>query len=102
MSATLINTMFGPYVVHTSTYQENCYKLTNNAVKDNTQAPTCIYSDEELMEKGYIGNDGTVIGCNGGATPYTLVPAVPVVTESDVKLDAEKRELNVKLTLTAN
>lgn len=101
-SAVLIHTMLGAYNVSTSTYKENCYVLTADAIRTNYEFPTCIYTDDELMEKGYVGNDGTIIGCNGGATPYTLTPAVPVVTESDVKLDADKRELNVKLTLTAN
>ena len=86
-----------------SAYAENVYKEegVNKVIKDNDARIVCIYSDEELMEKGYVGNDGTVIGTGGGTTPYTLELAVPKVLSSDVKLDNENRKLNVNLILTA-
>lgn len=103
-SCNFINSLVCTYrlTIDKTCYKENCWQdgTSTKIVSDYTL--NCMYSDEELIEKGYIGNDGTVIGCNGGVTPYTLKLAIPVVTESDVKLDADKRELNVKLTLTAN
>lgn len=60
---------------------------------------SCMYSNNELIENGYIGNDGTVIGCFGGMTPYTLTLNVPVVTDAEVKLDAIEKRLDVKLTV---
>lgn len=86
-----------------SAYAENIYKEegVNNVIKNNSAFIECIYSDDELMEKGYVGNDGTVIGTGGGMTPYTLELAVPKVQSSDIKLDNENRKLNVNLILTA-
>lgn len=103
-SCNFINSLVCTYrlTIEGTCYKENCWQEDSSTKTISDYTLNCMYSDEELMEKGYIGNDGTVIGCNGGTTPYTLKLAVPMVTESDVKLDAEKRELNVKLTLTAN
>ena len=57
-------------------------------------------SAEALKNQNYIGNDGTVIGICGGNTPYTLVPSVPKVTESSLKVDTKKQELNVTLSVS--
>ena len=61
-----------------------------------------IYTTEELIEKGYLGNDGTVVGIYGGTTPYVdgLTPIAPTVTGSLLKVDNENRKLNVKLTVS--
>ena len=58
------------------------------------------YSVENLSAKGYLGNDGKVIGPYGGNTPYTLVPAVPRVTKSKIMVDPKKQELNAILTVS--
>lgn len=58
-------------------------------------------SSETILAKNWIGSDGTVVGKYGGNTPYTLVPAVPKVTESQIKLDTEAKKLNVTLKVTA-
>lgn len=99
-SVTLINTLLNEYVISNTTYGENYYKETDSKLIDDYTLK-CKYTDEQLLEKGYIGNDGTVVGCNGGSTPYTLTLAVPAVTASDVKLDVEQRKLNVNLTISA-
>lgn len=98
-SMTLINTLINQYGISNTSYLENYYKEDNDVINQN-QNLECIYTTDELLEKGYIGNDGTVIGCYGGATPYTLTLAVPTVKSSDVKLDAENRVLNVNLKLS--
>lgn len=60
------------------------------------------YTDEELQFKGYLGTDGTIVGPNGGARPYNLVPAVPSL--EDIKLDVNytTRKLNVTVKVKAN
>lgn len=89
-----------------TTFSKECYLENSWIINDNffatgnTSYTYCEYTTEEIIEKGYIGNDGTVVGMYGGATPYTLTLAVPEVKTSDVKLDAEKKVLNVNLTLT--
>lgn len=64
--------------------------------------PSKSWTKEQLEEAGYYGNDGTVVGPLGGArnTPFTLVPIIPRVTESTLKVDPQKQELNVTVTVT--
>lgn len=67
-------------------------------VRNDTQE--CVYDTETLISKGYLGNDGTVVGIYGGTTPFTLEPAVPKVTNSLMQLDTENKKLNVTLTVS--
>ena len=73
-----------------------CYTSSTYA---STVADWTIY---KLEDNGYFGNDGTVIGPLGGTrnTPFTLEPVVPRVTESSLKVDPQKKELNVTVTVT--
>lgn len=99
-SCSFINTLICDYrlTIDGTCYTENVWTDGSTKLVSDYNY-NCMYSDEELIEKGYIGNDGTVIGCNGGATPHTLKLAVPEVTSADVKLDAAQRQLNVDLIL---
>lgn len=100
--ATFINTLCtSESGILSSCYKENCYHSSH---RDLLQDPIDGYdyriSNENLLNWGYLGNDGTVVGRYGGQTPYTLTLAVPVVKSSDVKLDMENRVLNVNLELS--
>lgn len=63
---------------------------------------TCVYTKEELIEKGYLGTDGTVVGADGGAYPYTLTPLNTQITTSTLTVDETTKkvtadvEVNVK------
>ena len=63
---------------------------------------TCAYTKEELIEKGYLGNDGTVVGADGGAYPFTLTPLNTQITTSTLTVDETTKkvtadvEVNVK------
>ena len=61
----------------------------------------CKYDAATLVSKGYIGNDGTAVGCMGGTTPYTLELAGPKVTESSIQLDNSTKQLSVTLKVSA-
>ncbi|MCR4957251.1 MAG: hypothetical protein K6B13_01385 [Prevotella sp.] len=89
-----INTYFG----RDTRRNENTCTFTNCYYRP-VELPT-DFNYEDLTDEGYLGNDGTIIGPLGGNTPYTLTPAVPKVTESSMKVDAEKKQLNVTLTVS--
>ena len=74
----------------------NC-TLTNCYLDDDTDLN---YDSDAIAANGYLGNDGTIIGPLGGNTPYTLEPAVPTVTESSMKVDTDKQQLQVTLTVS--
>lgn len=84
---------------------ENCYTettLTTSNSSANDMFPTFSISKVEitaqiLQEKGYLGNDGTVVGAYGGNTPYSLSPEGISVKESVLRVDPETRKLNVTL-----
>lgn len=63
---------------------------------------TCSYTKEELIEKGYLGTDGTVVGADGGAYPFTLTPLNTQITTSTLTVDETTKkvtadvEVNVK------
>lgn len=76
--------------IGTSSVKQGCYTITY--ISDT--------STSSLQSNGYLGTDGTVVGIYGGDTPYTLEPSVPKVTSSSLDLDLDKKELNVKLTVS--
>lgn len=93
------------YDIRTSATYTNCqlgstpsYGTTTNCFIDSKTT----YTDEELQVKGYFGTDGTIVGPNGGARPFNLVPAVPSL--EDIKLDVNynTKKLNVTVKVKAN
>lgn len=93
----LINTNYeGAYLnIAENSVLQNCYTVSTSTLDTSKSA---------LQANGYLGTDGTVVGIYGGNTPYDgttmLVPSIPKVTSSEIKLDNEKKELNVKLTVS--
>lgn len=76
--------------VDASTYQEKVNFDTNDgwlSVDDRTNKP-------------YMGNDNTVVGLEGGNTPYTLSPSGPKETSSTVKVSDSDKKLNVSITVS--
>ena len=76
--------------VHPSSYQEKVYFNS----KDNW------LSVDDRLNKGYICKDGTVVGVEGGKTPYSLTPSGPKETSSTVKVSDSEKKLNVSITVS--
>ena len=76
---------------------QSCYGVNNG------QSYLTSMSKDDLLANGYLGNDGTIVGIDGGNTPYVgyMLPAAPKVTDSSVKLDLDNKKLNVSLKVTA-
>ena len=75
--------------VDTSTYQEKVYFNDNHWL-----------SVDDRRNKGYICKDGSVVGVEGGKTPYTLTPSGPKETSSTVKVSDSDKKLNVTITVS--
>lgn len=101
-SSVLMNTLVNTYTYHlkvsTTSVALDCYLVSYYGLVG--ESCNIAYSDEKLKTNGYLGTDGTVVGINGGDTPFTLVSSVPTVTSSELNLDLEERKLNVKLTVS--
>lgn len=94
---TMVNTLLGASLGMASTvHKENCWQVGKVLLQDSLE---CIYDKDTMIENGYIGTDGTVVGCYGGATPFTLKLDVPAVTESKIEVDNAKKKLNVSITV---
>ena len=94
----LINNYFSGSImsIGASSVCQNCYTVSSSNLDTSTSS---------LQANGYLGTDETVVGARGGDTPYDdnmLVPSVPKVTSSDIKLNNEQKKLNVKLTVSPN
>lgn len=90
-----INCVFGRLSSsNVSAYFTNCQipssyiKGTTNCFIDSNQ-----YTDQQLLDKGYLGTDGTIIGCNGGRFPLNLDPEVPLVEKFTLQTDYKARKL---------
>lgn len=57
-------------------------------------------SVDDRRNKGYICKDGSVVGVEGGKTPYTLTPSGPKETSSTVKVSDSDKKLNVTITVS--
>ena len=77
--------------VDPSSYQEKVYFFDSN---DNW------LSVDDRLNKGYICKDGTVVGVEGGKTPYSLTPSGPKETSSTVKVSDSEKKLNVSITVS--
>lgn len=73
----------------------SCYEREN--VEGNNYLE---YDSEEIAANGYYGSDGTIVGPLGGNTPYTLVPAIPKVTDGKLSVNPNSQQLNVTLTVS--
>ena len=76
--------------VDPSTYQEKVYF-------DDTSAWLSV---DDRLNKGYICKDGTVVGVEGGKTPYSLTPSGPKETSSTVKVSDSEKKLNVSINVS--
>lgn len=84
-------------IANTSSKQE-CYVDTKFSFDDSYN---CSYDAETLTTKGYLGNDGTVVGIEGGTNPFSLDLNLPRITASKLQLDRENKVLNVNLKVTS-
>lgn len=81
------------------TFSGTMYYFDSNDGKDmlftNPSRGTCSYTKEELIERGYLGTDGTVVGIEGGAYPYTLTPLNTQITTSVLTVDETTKKVTV-------
>ena len=80
-------------------FVQNCWwgSVTSNRDGFNDEYPTFSVTKESLEAQGYLGTDGTIIGAEGGDTPYTLETDGLRIKESILKVDPETHQLNVTL-----
>lgn len=83
--------------------------IINNALSKHCSAQDCYfyngnlskngYTTEWLKENNYLGTDGTVVGCYGGTTPYTLELNQKEIQVKDMKIDTKKRKGTISVSV---
>lgn len=113
--ANFVNSWF--YEKHT--YASNCtynYCLVRTAITDNnkdfypgsyyTSTGYSYYNENNRLyvaSNNYLGNDGTVVGPDGGTTPLTLTTTAPkILDESSAVVSTDMKALNVNIKVTPN
>lgn len=80
--------------------QQDCWSSTETLIPNDGNYD-CSLTADQLKEAGYLGTDGTVIGCEGGVNPYSLVHHAPVITQKGVKVDLENKKVIINVNVTA-
>ena len=90
LSYSLVYSYYNYLGVDPSSYQEKVY----------FDAKEGWLSVDDRLNKGYICKDGTIVGVEGGKTPYSLTPSGPKETSSTVKVSDSEKKLNVSITVS--
>lgn len=76
-----------------------CSLFADNGI--NTMQ-NCKTGSIDWKNPGMTGTDGTIVGINGGTTPYTLVPSNPKVNKYSLNVDTQNKKLTVNVSVSAN
>lgn len=94
---TLYHNMIG-YDPMQNCSQQDCWSSTETLIPNTDN---CSLTADQLKEAGYLGTDGTIIGCEGGVNPYSLVRHAPVITQKGVKVDLDNKKVIINVNVTA-
>lgn len=103
----ITNCLYGGYlgginIDASTTVVTSCYdsglEYPNSLLKSELE---CYFDASTLQSKGFMGQDGTVVGCYGGTNPYSLDLVGPKVTESSISIDNDTKQLSVTLKVSA-
>ena len=100
-SASIINSLLDFTPTSSNLYQHECYYIENASEPIFDDKLNCTVN---LTEAGYLGQDGTVVGIQGGEYPFSENPSMPSVdtAKSSVVYDAENNKLKVNITVKAD
>ena len=99
----LVNTLYhnmNGYDPMQNCSQQDCWSSTETLIQNDGNY-NCSLTADQLKEAGYLGTDGTIIGCEGGVNPYSLVRHAPVITQKGVKVDLENKKVIINVNVTA-
>ena len=105
VKATFINCIVDNGANQTDSYFSYCRLYDYNSSMNTMQ--NCVYgsfswSNIYQYTPDMTGTDGTVVGINGGSTPFTLVPSNPKVNKYSLNVDTQNKKLTVNVSVSAN
>lgn len=99
----LVNTLYhnmNGYDPMQNCSQQDCWSSTETLIRNDGNY-NCSLTADQLKEAGYLGTDGTIIGCEGGVNPYSLVRHAPVITQKGTKVDLDNKKVIINVNVTA-
>lgn len=70
---------------------------TGNFLFSNSSEAVSVYSKDQLIEKGCLGTDGTVVGSQGGACPFSLIPINTRIVSGNITMDESTRKISAEV-----
>jgi hypothetical protein len=104
VKATFINCIVKNSYNQIDSYFSYCYLYEGNGTNtmQNCKTGSFSWSNTYQYTSDMTGTDGTVVGINGGTTPFTLVPSNPKVNNYSLNVDTQKKQLTVNIKVSAN
>ena len=109
VKATFVNSIVsrGFYTTQIDSYFSYCYlnyvSYDNGTnTMQNCKIESFSWSNDYQYTPDMTGTDGTVVGINGGTTPFTLVPSNPKVNKYSLNVDTQNKKLTVNISVSAN
>lgn len=103
VKATFINCIVQNVYKQKDSYFSYCYLYQDNGTNtmQNCKIESFSWVDDQYTPD-MTGTDGTVVGINGGTTPFTLVPNNPKVNKYSLNVDTQNKKLTVNISVSAN
>jgi hypothetical protein len=104
VKATFINCIVSNLYKQKDSYFSYCYLFQDNGTNtmQNCKMGSFSWSNDYQYTPDMTGTDGTVVGINGGTTPFTLVPSNPKVNKYSLNVDTQNKKLTVNISVSAN
>lgn len=104
VKATFINCIVRNLYKQKDSYFSYCYLYQDNGTNtmQNCKMGSFSWSNFYQYTPDMTGTDGTVVGINGGTTPFTLVPSNPKVNKYSLNVDTQNKKLSVNISVSAN
>lgn len=106
-NVTLVNTLYhslNGFDPMEKTTQQDCWSTTDITIEGATGSldSKCTMTKEQLKTAGYLGVDGTVVGVEGGANPYSLTLHSPSINSNSATIDLNNKKVTINVNVTAN
>ena len=104
VKATFINCIVKIDKTQKDSFFSYCCLSADNGTNtmQNCKIGSFSWSNTYQYTPDMTGTDGTVVGINGGTTPFTLVPSNPKVNKYSLNVDTQNKKLTVNISVSAN
>ena len=99
----LVNTLYhgrSGYDPMENVPQQDCWLATETLIPADNDL-NCSLTTDQLIYAGRVGLDGTPVGIEGGANPYSLTIHAPSINIKSSKIDGSTKTVTINVSATA-